>query len=71
VFLLPSSDNPAPVAAAKSSSRQRNIKDSGGNTPDDNLVTLIDHLLSIDTAGSLAKLNTSSMSDNNGDRIKF
>ena len=35
------------------------------------LVSLVDILQSIDASNSLASLNKSSMSDNNGGRIKF
>jgi hypothetical protein len=41
------------------------------NEADANLVRFIEILQSIDTTAPLAKLNATSMPDNNGGRIKF
>lgn len=38
---------------------------------DDNLILLIETLQSIDTKAKLAKLNETTMTDNNGGRIEF
>jgi hypothetical protein len=60
-----------PKEKVNADTEQRYNEKLENNNPDDNLVALIDVLQSIDTNSPLAKLNATSMPDNNGGRITF
>ena len=58
------------VYADNSINQIKNTSTSSIN-PDDNLLELVDVLNSIKPTNDMAKLNTSSITDNNGHRIIF
>jgi hypothetical protein len=47
------------------------VKSKKLNSNDGNIANLIAHLLAIDTKHSLAKLNATTIADNNGGRIEL